>query len=141
MPQKYELLDHTADVAIRVQGADWGQLLASIAWAVVDLMASAHLVAPRAERALTVEAASAEELIVAWANEILYRFETERLLLPHVEIEAASPTKVRARARGETLEPTRHQWKGELKSATYHDLVLRRADDGAGFSVDLVLDV
>src|SRR5579885_1026616 len=137
----YELLEHTADVAIRVRGRDLPELLAEVAHAVVDLMADAKSVERKESRAIALAAANCEELVVAFANELLFLCETERLLLPWVDIETASPTQVRAVAHGERIDPARHGWKGELKSATYHDLAVHSDPKGENWSVDLVLDV
>jgi SHS2 domain-containing protein len=140
MPQgRYELLEHTADLAVRVRGADLAELLANLAWAVTDVMADAKAVALRESRALCVRADSEEELLVAWANEILFHFESERLLLPVIEELTVAGLEARGRARGERLDPARHGFKTELKSATYHGLAVRR--DEAGIGADLVIDV
>jgi len=136
---RYELLEHTADVAVRVRGADFGELYAGIVWAVVDLMADASAVAATVSCPIDLAAESPEELVVALANEILFHFETDRLLLPHLAPTSAGPTSVRGALRGEPLDPGRHLWKTELKSATYHDLAVRT--DESGLVVDLVLDV
>jgi len=136
---RYELLEHTADVAVRVRGADFGELYGGIVWAVVDLMADASAVLAAVSRPLELAAASTEELVVALANEALFYFETDRLLLPQLVVASASATSLRGTLAGEPLDPGRHGWKTELKSATYHDLVLRR--DAGGLVIDLVLDV
>jgi len=136
---RYELLEHTADVAVRVRGADFGELYAGIVWAVVDLMADAAAVVPARAHPLELVAAGPEELVVALANEVLFCFETERFLLPELEVGAATATSVRGTLRGEPLDPARHGWKTELKSATYHGLALRQTD--GGLELDLVLDV
>jgi len=90
-------------------------------------------------REVAVSGESLEELIVAWANEVLFRFETETLLLPAVEHLTVSGLQVRGLLRGERLDRHRHGWKTELKSATYHDLAVRKGSDG--WSADLVVDV
>jgi SHS2 domain-containing protein len=144
---RYELLEHTADLAVRVRGATLGELLANLAWAMVDLMADAAAVEPRETRPLVVRAASREELVVAWANEILFHFETERLLLPWVENSSVSESdteprfEARATARGEGLDPSRHGWKTELKSATYHELAVHHEPGGKGWCAVVVVDV
>jgi SHS2 domain-containing protein len=140
-PPRYQLLEHTADVAVRVRGRDLPELFRALAFAVVDLMARAESVAPQEERRLEAHGGSIEELVVAWANEILFRLETERLLLPWLDIEAVTPTCVRGIARGESLDADRHGWKGELKSATYHELAVRRDEVGGEWVAELVLDV
>lgn len=136
---RYELLEHTADLAVRVRGADLAELLANVAWSMVDLMADAGAVALRESREVAVRGESLEELVVAWANEVLFRFETETLLLPAVENLTVTGLEARGVLRGERLDRARHGWKTELKSATYHDLAVRQGE--GGWSVDLVVDV
>jgi protein archease len=139
MTPRYELLEHTADLAVRVRGADLAELLANVGWAMVDLMADASAVAVRESREVAVRGESLEELVVAWANEVLFRFETETLLLPAVENLSVIGLEARGVLRGERLDRDRHGWKTELKSATYHDLSVQKLPDG--WRADLVVDV
>jgi SHS2 domain-containing protein len=136
----YRLLEHTADVAIEVRGADLAELLKNLAYAMVDLMAAADAVRAREERPISLAADSDEDLLVAWANEIVYRADSEGLLLPFAEGVRAGGHRAEGLLRGERLDPARHQWRGELKAATHHDLALRR-DATGGLVATLVIDV
>jgi SHS2 domain-containing protein len=136
---RYELLEHTAVLAVRVRGTDLPELLANVAWAMVDLMAEAGAVELRESREVAVRGESLEELVVAWANEVLFCFETETLLLPAVENLTVTGLEARGVLRGERLDRERHGWKTELKSATYHDLAVQKSE--TGWSADLVVDV
>src|SRR5262249_19205707 len=140
METRYELLEHTADLAIRVRGADLAELLGNLSYAILDLMVEAGGVEPRETHPISIIADSPEDLLVAWANEILYWADSERLLLPFVEGMHAEGTRAEASLRGERLDPARHLWKGELKAATHHDLALAR-DPSGGLLATLVIDV
>jgi SHS2 domain-containing protein len=137
--QRYELLDHTADVAIRVGGGDLSVLLANLAYAACDLMADADSVAQVVTREIRIAAAAPEQLIVQFVGELLFLFDTERLLLPWAELTHADPKLAVGRVSGEAIDLHRHAYKGELKAATYANLRLRH--DDALWQIDLVLDV
>jgi SHS2 domain-containing protein len=137
---RYRLIEHTADLAIIVDGQTLPDLLANLAYAICDLMVEAGTVERRVSVDLSVEADDLDMLVVDWANEILYRASAERLLLPEVDRLKVNDRSVRARGHGEPLDAKRHHWKTELKAATYHDLRIDRRPDGS-LTVQMVLDV
>jgi SHS2 domain-containing protein len=137
---RYEILDHTADLALRAHGADLAELLRSLAYGLIDQIAAADAIERRQERAISLSAADLPELIVSFANELLFHFESERLLLPWVTVRSVSDTALTATAQGEIVAE-RHRFKGELKSATYHALAIRRPPESTAWSLDLVVDV
>lgn len=144
---RYELVEHTADLAIRVRGRDLGELCANLAWAVGDLLADAGAVATAGPGAaavpLALDAADREALLVTLANELIYRYEADGLLLPALEVldvDGATGGRLRATARGEAADPARHALRAGLKAATWHQLSVTDRPDGS-LEAFLVFDV
>ncbi|MBD3236443.1 MAG: hypothetical protein GF330_07055 [Candidatus Eisenbacteria bacterium] len=136
-------IDHTADVALRVWAPSVERLFVEAARGLLSLLTDPETVTAREGRRLEVSGLDLEELLVAWLNEILYRFESEGLLLAEVtsaELSAGEDDhRFGARCRGERYDPQRHPPGVGVKAATYHNL--RIAPDRLGhYDVTLVLD-
>ena len=71
-----------------------------------------------------------ELLLVYWLSECQKAFDLERLLLCEFHVEEISDTRVRGVARGEAFDPSRHEFKTEIKAVTFHGLYLRETPDG-----------
>lgn len=136
---RYELADHTADVAVVLHGRDEAEAYASAAWALADLLCDAARVAARVARPVDARGADAAETAVRLMNDLLYLWDAEGLVLPVLEVEEATPVRVRGTVRGEPLDPDAHGFKGSLKAATYHDLAVER--DAGGIHIRITLDV
>ncbi len=132
----FEELDHTADRALRVYGADWGQLLINAACGLNSLLAPEF--SPGAERhktSLQLEALDAESLLVEWLSELAYLAESEMLVFDEFELQDVSPTHVRATLWGRRAV----RLEGDVKAVTYHNLEVVRT--AKGLSATVVLDV
>ena len=86
-------------------------------------------------RDFEVSAHDRESLLVDWLNEILFVAETGLWIPLEIEVLEASNTRIRARARGMTVEVS----PSMVKAATFHGLeVVETAD---GLSAEVILDV
>jgi len=79
-PDIYEPLSHTGDLGMLVYGRDLPELFAHAAWAMFDLMSDATTIRPQHTVTLSVSAADLEDLLVRWLGELLYLYDTQRLL-------------------------------------------------------------
>jgi SHS2 domain-containing protein len=137
MSARYELVEHTADLAVRVRGRDLPELLSHLAFAVVDQLAPADRVVPTHAVRVELVAPDRELLAVALANEIIYRWDAEGLVLPWLEVERVSDTALAGTLRGEPVGT--HEPRAGLKAATYHELAITAGTDG--LELFLVFDV
>ncbi len=137
--KRYKLLDHTADIGIIVSGKDVSEAFDNAAYAMFDILADIDKVEETDSLDLQVSAASVEELLVAWLDELLYIYETERFICSRFVINDISDTSLNASVFGEKIDPTRHEIKTEIKSVTYHQLKVERPDDG--WKAQVIFDV
>jgi SHS2 domain-containing protein len=135
----YELVDHTADLAVRVRGRDLAHLAAELARATIDQLASVAEVGRTTTVPVTIEAPDREALLVALANELIYRRDAEGLLLPWLELHALDETRLVGELSGEPAAE-RHAPRAGLKAATYHELAVIDSADGF-LELFLVFDV
>jgi len=141
----YSTFDHTADVGLEVRGEDLADLLATAARAVFDQMlqdrpgsvAATETLHVRCEADLAPDEA---EVLVAWLQELLFRFETDALMPITVHVEEATGEGVRARVGFGRFDPERHGTRLEVKAVTYHGLQVQEAPDGS-WHARLILDV
>jgi SHS2 domain-containing protein len=141
----FRTFDHTADVGLEVRGESLADLLETAARGVFSIMLDdgPHEVAAEADVAAAPDPSlgdDAAELVVCWLQELLYRFETERLVPLAFDFVEAGPARVRARVGFGRFDPERHAARLEVKAVTYHELAVRRSPDGA-WSARFILDV
>ena len=116
-------------------------LFEQAALALASLLCDPAAVEPRESYSVIAEApgGSPDALLVAWLNELLYRMETDDIVLGRFTIAGLTHRYVAARAAGEPRDRRRHEPRLDVKAATYHGLSLRRGDQG--WEATVVLDV
>ena len=76
-----------------------------------------------------LEAPNVEELFLSWLSELLYQYNSKKIILKEFSIERLTEKSISANARGEKLDLQRHQLKTEIKAATYHQLRVQKLKD------------
>ena len=137
----HEQIEHTADVGLRVQAASLDALFAEAGEGFMELIVP-NLADVRPNRSLNVDLASdrLEDLFCDWLSELLYIFETQRLVLCRFEVQVnGDGPSLHARVEGEPLNTTRHHLGYEIKAVTYHQLRLKRTD--TGWLAEVIVDI
>ena len=139
-----EHFEHGADVGVRGYGATPARAFEEAAKAVFRLLVEdPDAVRPEVEERLELEAASLEELLVAFLNELISLSDTRRIVFGRFEVEisggSSSPVRLTGRALGESIDPERHEFTVVPKGATY--TALRVARDGDRWVAQCVVDV
>jgi SHS2 domain-containing protein len=137
----FAVFDHTADVGIRVTAASVEELFAEAGRAVTSLIVeNPDAIELRERVAIEIAAEDVEALFVDWLRELIFRFETEHLLLRELSITIAEDQRrLRAECRGERADWTRHLPDNELKAVTYHEL--RVARTASGWEAQVIFDI
>ena len=138
-PVAYEMVDHTADLGVELSARSLSDLFAAAGAILGELMYDPDPVAERETREVALEAASPEELLVRWLNELIYLREVDDFLWKTVEVEAGEGTRLAATLRGEVFQDGKHVPRGGLKAATYHQLRISR--EGDAWSARIIFDV
>ena len=124
----YEFFDHTADIGIRARGATLAELFEQLARGLTALIAEDSVLQPREARAIRLSAADAESLLLAWLQELLFWFSTDRFLPVDYALEEVTPISLRGTVRGERFDPARHVQGREVKAITRHLLSVEQRD-------------
>ncbi len=139
MRQGFELVDHTADVGLRLWAPTVEGVFEEAGKAVFSLICDPLTVEQTEVTDVRVEADDRELLLAAWVNELIFQFEAKRALFADFELKELDETHLVARVSGERLDPARHAVCGGVKAATLHELAVREGAEGwEGF---VILDV
>lgn len=132
----YEIVDHTADWALRVFGSDLANLLKNAAMGMSSLLVAELSSIPlEVSRDLTLEAFDAETLLVDWLSELAYFAEEEQLVFRDFHLGDVTSQHMTARIRGgRAPELQKH-----IKAVTYHNLSIERTE--TGLTATIVFDV
>jgi len=124
----YELVDHTADLGIRVWADDIKGLFEEAARAFFDIITDLSKVEAHLQREVVVQGSSREVLMVAWLNELLYLHEVEGLLFCDFSVAEIDEGAVTGVAGGEVFDEGRHSIKTGVKAVTYHQLEIKEQE-------------
>ena len=129
--KRYEYLEHTGDIGIRAYGSTLEELFINAAQGLFDAIADLSTVGTTTQIEIEVSAESLEELMVAWLDELNFRHEVEEIFFGQVKIRKISttPHRLEAVAYGEPVDFTKHVVYTEIKSITYHQLIVEQTPD------------
>ncbi|NIP84259.1 MAG: archease [Planctomycetales bacterium] len=134
-----EIFEHTADLGLRVQAAELDQLFAEAGRGLFSvIVANLDAVRPRESRSFHIAGDDREYLLFDWLSELLYTFETEKLLLSQFDVHVTD-AGLDAVCRGETMDSQRHDMDHEVKAITYHQLKVQPAPDG--WLAEVIVDI
>lgn len=138
MRNGFEIIDHTADVAIAAYGADMKKAFSNAAVGMFSIMTDIDKVNETVARDVEVTADELKDLLVSWLNELLFICEVDKILFKRFDISELSDTRMLAKCYGEKINLKRHKFKAEIKAATYHMLEI---EEGNGVRVQVLFDI
>ena len=127
MSAGYELVDHTADIGVRLWAPTAEEVFEQAALALFSLVCDPLYADEQETVDVMIEAEARDLLLAAWLNELLYVFEARKLVLTRFDILELGVRTLRARVTGEPLG--RHVLCGGVKAATLHELSLERCGE------------
>lgn len=135
----FEIFAHTADLGLRVRAADLNELFAEAGRGLLAVIVrNPDDVWPDVAIEFQLEETQLDFLLVDWLTELLFVFESRRLLLAQFDVEF-SDGRLTATAWGEPCDETRHQLEHEVKAVTYHGLAVRQVD--GEWLAEVILDI
>ncbi len=134
-----EMVEHTADVGIKVRAKTLEELFKEAARGLSKLMFSFKEEPSIVEEIIVeVEAEDVEELLVTWLNELIYVFESKELAF--VEFDFIEFSHGRLKAKVKCARISGEQVVCYVKAATYHGLFVKRGGDG-WYEATVIFDV
>ena len=127
----YQEIEHTADYALLVQGGDLRDLIQAAGEGFLALVSDKGRPVPSRSEEYEVTAEDGAALVRRAVRELLYYLEEGELPVTFQALVATeTPATARLRVGLVPLEKAREHVHRALKAVTYHDLHLRRDDQG-----------
>jgi len=139
MPKNYELIEHTADIGIRVRGEDLKTLFKNAALAMFEIISEKNKAAvEKTEKIILKQKADTpDELFVNWLNELLSLSAVKELIFSDFQIKKIDENNLEAALIGSSIK--NYKINTEIKAATYHGLKLEKVP--SGWQAEVILDV
>jgi len=141
--EKFEFLEHTADVYIRARGKTMEEAYENAALAMFEVMTDTDKIAQMQEETLEIEAEDQYALLYSWLEALLVKFETENMIYSKFQVtnwkETDENFKFKAKIWGEKFDPKKHPQRVGVKAVTYHRMVIIRERDQV--LLEFILDI
>ena len=141
----YEIINHTADIGIKVYGRNLEALFLNAARAMFEIMLESIKKRPIFQKQKQVkfllhkQGNNSEEVFIAWLSELLYLFATEGLIMDKADIQKLDSNSIQAEVAGRIFNPEFERIKTEVKAVTYHELEVKKTD--RNYEAQVIFDV
>lgn len=141
----FEVLDHPADMGLKVWAPSLDSLFSEAAIALTDSIFDLDLISQ--EFACEVELSSSELdlLMYDWLSEVLFLFDAEGKIFSKFEIidivQDEAEINLKAKMYGETYNPEKHQVKTYVKAITMHQLKIESSSNQGLSKATIYLDI
>ncbi|MCM8832102.1 MAG: archease [Candidatus Omnitrophica bacterium] len=132
---KYKILEHTADIKIKIFGKTINELFKNSAIALFSTLTEQKSKSIK-KQSIILEAENLEDLLVSWLNELIFLFFTYKFVPANYSI-SINQNKLEAKIYGESLKNLKVNT--EVKAATYHNLRIRKNKNG--LEANIIFDV
>lgn len=135
----FSLLDHDADLSLEIYGRTLDELFENAVFALFSVMIERKAgTEDSGDLSKSIRVHGDGELLLSFLNEILYLWDTERIVVDKVSVELREG-ELEAKLLGRRFDPKKHEVKKEIKAATYHNFSIEKRKDG--FVARVVFDV
>lgn len=130
MPGKYIFIEHTADIAVDVEGETFEDLFEASAAAWKEAILEEVSLSDKEERTIDLLENSIEELLVSFLNEINFLLQVKKWITNSIKSIEILPEEngisLKAAVSGELFNDDKHLLKEEIKSVTYHQMEIKK---------------
>ncbi|MFA4888369.1 MAG: archease [Candidatus Omnitrophota bacterium] len=135
----YELIEHTADIGIRVRGRDLKSLFTNAASALFEIIAEEKPAPKKTLKKISLKQKSGdlEELFINWLNELLSLSSAKGIIFQRFKINKLKQDYLEAMVSGTSVINCRVNV--EVKAATYHQLKIEKTK--TGWQAEVIFDV
>lgn len=125
-PGRIEIVEHTADVALRIRAATLNELFECGARGFYQIVGELITEGPSEEHRIDLTGETPEYLLHDWLAEILYCFDVRQIVFDAFAFDVLDDHSLRARLVGRKLDVLHSQIHTEVKAVTYHELRIER---------------
>src|SRR3989338_1054385 len=135
----FKILDHTADVAVKIESKTLEKLFEEAAGSYLYLLIEEEKLKPCETKKIKLEAMDHESLLVSFLSELIYILETQNKIPCNFKIKQLTKTSLQAEVACAQLEPHKISILCNIKAVTFYDLKIKKTTKG--FNVTLVFDI
>lgn len=140
---KYQQIDISGDVGLRVLGRTPEELLGNAAAGMSDLITDMSKINETVRREVSLTSDFIENLLIQWLNELIFLFDTYGFIgktfsvgirkdlsspLLSEATEKKIPLYLRAKISGGIFDAAIHERRLLIKAATYHNISVKKVD-------------
>ena len=134
--ERYELIDHTADLMVKAYGKTLEECFANAGYALFDQTVDLSTVRPAEKFEIEAAGDCREDLLYAFLSELLFLEDCDGVVLCGLTVKF-NGNALTCEGVGEILDKSRHRVRSEIKAVTYHMLSV----DPDEPSVTVIFDV
>ncbi len=125
---RYEQIEHTGDIGIRVYGHSLEELFSYAANGMFEIIFHTLPTDTQIKEELIVSANDLDELFVNWLSELNFVFTTENKFYNDFAFHELTTTNIKVSMRGGYFNPDIHEIYTEIKAVTFHQLYVKKID-------------
>jgi SHS2 domain-containing protein len=137
--KQYEVIEHTADIGLRIYGRDLQELFRHAALGLFNLMTDVGKIKTQESRTFCLQSQNAGNLLLSWLRELLFTFSVEKWVFKEIVFKNLTERQLEAIATGERFDPKRHEQRSEVKAVTYHQFKLEKRK--TGWVAEVIFDI
>ena len=135
----YELIDHTADVAIKAYGKTLSEAFENAAKGMFDIITNNSNIENIGQYNIELEADNLEQLLVDWLSELLFLNSANNLVFGFFKVDLDEKKgRLSAKVFGEKFDISKHKIGTEIKAVTYHILEVKNSKP---YHVQVLFDI
>ncbi len=131
----YDVLDHTADLKVRIYGNSYTSIFQNSVITISDLIMDRNLLKPGFNKTIEIEKNTPDNILVNLLNDILFYMEYENVIYFSSKLDFTE-NRLHGRIFGSSI-PDNVEYRNVIKAATYYDL---KVDPEHGFAM-VVFDI
>jgi len=135
---RFRIIDHTADVGLKVEAPSLEALFATAARGLYHLLGHFIRTDETVERTFTIEGPDLETLLHDWLGELLWYFESEGIVFDDFTFIRLDDSILEVKCTGAKIDPQASERFMEIKAITYHGLQINRTNDH--YETTIILD-
>jgi len=124
--EPYELIEHTADIAIKAYGKNLAEAFEQAAKGMFDIITDKSEIETVGQYDITLDAPDMEQLLVDWLSELLFLHGANNMVFGFFKVDLdEKKNRLSAHVFGEPFNISKHKIGVEVKAVTYHMLEIR----------------
>ena len=126
MKAPYEIIEHTADIAIKANGKSVAESFENAAKGMFDIITDKSEIESTGQYTIKLKADDLEQLLVDWLSELLFLHSSKNFVFGFFKVDLDENKKsLSANVFGEQYNISKHKIGVEIKAVTYHMLEVR----------------